>query len=949
MKSALLIGRSSDLEVLAGLCRSDRGVGSLLVGASEIGRSSVLGELAEQLRSTRKVHELGPGNSVGELLTILAVQAEHSTRPDSLAGALRRGLADSPCVLLVDDFERLDSLTRRTLEQLARLTPPAGSSWIISVTPPAAARFPRCARHTLAALSKSDMAIFIRMDLGGEPDETLEEWLVAHAGGSPRRLRLLALILAVTGLLKKQEGRLEATRLPADPMADVLSALESLPEDGRVLLELGCLADEPFSFEVLIHASGLSRERAERAAGVLSEGGLLEVRPHPPLCRASRSRHSVEGFRIGPTELRKLVSTGLPDRTRRRHHGRLAGALEVLGGTAAERGRQLARAGKSSDAAWLLMEGGRQAHDQGLLEEALQLWETAASCLLLGDPIPGVARADTLLALGRAEEAERALARLNDSPEVRRARIDAFLAREDWEEAGRLCEQFLETTPTKGDLELRLARVLTHRGDREGAIAALERALPEVGPEARLSLGRLSLATGDVRRLRAAVQPLLEHPELRFEALLLLAEGEQMGGRGSAGRERLQEAAALAAQEKVPEREARVHLLQASSLRDEGDLVWAADACEQAVTLLRPAGESLALIEALEQLLRVLLEQAKPAEAEKALRELVAVSDVLEELGPRIGARLRLGRLQIENGRAGEAVDWLNQAAELARGSEQAEILTVLATVKRLQGDDQEALAVAERAVTLAREAASSELLAASLVTVGELSVDAQQWSRARETLEEARGLLPEDPLLLKALARLHEQGARRQVPGLTVEEARRIRGSTRTRPDLPVSPGRLLPWLGAAVALALFALWPRPGILQVESHPAGAVVVVDGERHQAPCKVRLAPGSHEVKVALQGHRPHLERVELSAGQSFKLVARLESASGAVRFSTQPGGARVYLEGRLKGVSPLELKGLPPGRFKVLVVKPGYLHYVGAVEVVAGKTRNLAVNLRQAP
>ncbi|GMU51569.1 MAG: hypothetical protein AMXMBFR33_07150 [Candidatus Xenobia bacterium] len=930
MTSALLIGRSSDLEVLAGLCRSDRGVGLLLVGASEIGRSSVMGELAEQLRSSRKVLELGPNTCVGELLEALAVKAEHPTRPASLAGALRRGLAGSQCVLLVDDFERLDSLTRRTLEQLARLTPPAGSSWIISVTPPAAVRFPRCARQTLPPLSNSDMSTLIRMELKGEPGESLEEWLVARSGGSPRRLRLLALILAVTGLLKKRGGQLEASRLPTDPMADVLSALESLDEDARLLLELGCLADEPFSFEVLVHASGLSRDRAERAARLLSDGGLLE------------------GFRIGPTELRKLVSTGLPDRTRRRHHGRLADALEALAGTAAERGRQLARAGKSSDAAWLLMEAGRQAHDRGLLEEALQLWETAASCLLLGDPIPGVARADTLLALGRAEEAERALARLNDSPEVRRAQIDALIAREEWDEAGRLCEQALETTPTKGELELRLARVLTHRGDREGAIAALERALPEVGPEARLSLGRLSLATGDVRRLRASVQPLLEHPELRFEALLLLAEGEQMGGRGSAGRERLQEAAALANQEKVPEREARVHLLQAGSLRDEGDLVWAAEACEQAVTLLRPAGESLVLTEALEQLLRLRLEQNKPSEAETVLRELVAVSDVLDESGPRARARLRLGRLQIENGRAAEAVDSLSQAAELARGSEQAEILTVLATAKRLQGNSQEAIAVAEQAVTRAREAASSELLAASLVTVGELSVDAQQWSRAREALEEARGLLPEDPGLSKALARLHEQGALHQVPGLSAEEARRIRRTTRTRAQLPVNPRRILPWLGAAVALALFMLWPRPGIVQVESHPPGAAVVVDGKRHQAPCTLKLSPGSHEVKVALQGYKSHVERVELSAGQSFKLVARLESASGAVRFSTQPKGARIYLEGRLKGVSPLELKGLPPRRFQVLVVKPGYLDYLGAVDVVAGKTRNLSVNLKQA-
>ncbi len=935
MKSALLIGRSSDLEELAGACRSDRGVGLLLVGASEIGRSSVLCELAEQLRAAKMaVHELGPRDSVGDLLETLAVRAEHPTQPSSLAGAMRRGLASSPCVLLVDDYERLDSLTQRTLEHLARLTPPAGSGWILSVTPPAAARFARCARRTLPALSDSDMSTLIRMELKGEPSEALEEWLLARSGGSPRRLRLVAMVLALSGLLKRRAGNLEAPRLPADPMADVVSALEALDEDARLLLEMACLTDEPFSLEVIVHASGLSRERAEHAARLLTDGGLLEE------------------YRIGPTELRRLLSTDLPDRVKRRHHGRLAEALEALGGTAAERGRQLARAGKSSDAAWLLMEGGRQAQDRGLLEEALLLWETAASCLLLGDPNPGVARADTLLALGRAEEAERVLGRLNESPEVRRAMIDARLAREEWEEAGRLCEQALQANPSRAELELRLAEVLTHQGDREGAIAAFERALPEVGPEARLKLGRLSLATGDVRRLRASVQPLLDNPALRFEALLLLAEGEQMGGRGSAGRERLQEAAALAAQEKLPEREARVHRLQASALRDEGDLVWAADACEQAVSLLRPAGESPALVEALEQLFSLRLEQQKQAEAEKLLRELVAVSDVMDEPAPRARARLRLGRLQIENHRALEAVDSLSQATELAPESElRAEILTELATARRLQGAGEMALEAADRAVTEARAAASSDVLARALVALGELSVDAQRWNQAQQALEEARGLLPDDPRLLKALSRLHEEGALHQVPGLSVEEARRLRRTTRER-TTPVLPWRLWPWLGgslALVALAIFALWPRPGILQVESHPTGAVVLVDGKRHQAPCALKLDSGSHEVKIALQGYKTHLERVELGAGQSFKLVARLESASGAVRFTTRPGGAKIYLEGRLKGVSPLELKGLPPKHFKVLVVKEGYLDYAGAVDVVAGKTRNLSVDLKKAP
>ena len=132
-------------------------------------------------------------------------------------------------------------------------------------------------------------------------------------------------------------------------------------------------------------------------------------------------------------------------------------------------------------------------------------------------------------------------------------------------------------------------------------------------------------------------------------------------------------------------------------------------------------------------------------------------------------------------------------------------------------------------------------------------------------------------------------------------------------------------------------------------SDPPGSVVLVDGVKYKSPCDLQLKPGAHEVKVAQQGYKTHQERVVLDAGQKFKLMARLESVSGGVSLSTQPKGANVFLEGKPRGVTPLELKGLPPQRFSSKVVKEGYKPYVGAVEVVAGKTRNVAVNLEKIP
>ncbi len=717
----MLLGRAHDLEKLAELCRS--GAAVLLVARPEIGRSVFLRELAQRLQADgTRVHLLGPGRTIHDLIEALGTRAEHPTRPESLAAAVRRGLP--PSVLLADDVERLDSLTQRTLQQLAMLTPPGRTSWLFSVT--SNEGWPRCQRYELQPLSDKDLSLLIPAD----------EHLVRLAGGSPRQL--LALSKLGPGL-----------------------TLDQLDDEALHVLYLAVLADEPFTLDLLHRASGMSQDAFDHAVFTLKESGLLE-----------------DG-RVGPPQIK---NQSLPDRVRRQLHAKLAEALE--GGSPAQRGRHLARAGKSSDAAWLLLEGARQAQSAGQLQEALQLYDAAAGSMLLGDPTVGVPRAETLLAMERADEAEQALKRLNESPELLPARIDVLLAKSDWDGADQLCRG-----SDHPQVLIRKARIEEHRGNRAEAIACLERA----GPQARLELGRLCLKSGDMKRLKVAVEPLLEDAQTRFEALMLLGEAAQLGGRGTAGRERMEEAAALAAQQKLPEREAAVRLRQARGLQAEGDLAWATDACQRAVELLRPGGEGPALSEALELLGRLRLEQNQPQEAEQLFRE--------------AGAGLSLGRLMLKEKRADDAVGVLTEAAEHG----DVEALVELADTTRDP-------ATAAQAVEAARPLDKPDLLGKALVIQGELAVARKDWPLALESLQQAHCLIS-TARLNEALARMHEQGARNEVPGMRLSEAQRFRKLA--RPQRP--PGRF-PWVGlvAAILLAIAltaAFWPRPDKL-VQASP---------------------------------------------------------------------------------------------------------------------------------
>ncbi len=73
-----------------------------------------------------------------------------------------------------------------------------------------------------------------------------------------------------------------------------------------------------------------------------------------------------------------------------------------------------------------------------------------------------------------------------------------------------------------------------------------------------------------------------------------------------------------------------------------------------------------------------------------------------------------------------------------------------------------------------------------------------------------------------------------------------------------------------------------------------------------------------------------------------------EEAEGGVSISTSPAGASVFVDGRLRGQSPLEIGALLVGDHRVKLVKDGYLENSRVLVVEADGTTDLDVTLTEA-
>jgi tetratricopeptide (TPR) repeat protein len=158
--------------------------------------------------------------------------------------------------------------------------------------------------------------------------------------------------------------------------------------------------------------------------------------------------------------------------------------------------------------------------------------------------------------LGELDEARR-LARLALAQDAGRAEIHSFLAglylHEDrMEEGAEALKEALELRPDHAPDTRRLGMVLDHLGDRQGALACLERALAAAPQDAitRLVLGRLLLDLGEAGKAAEQLRTACELDPEQGGAFYALAEAQTRLGDTAGARESLARFQVLKRQER---------------------------------------------------------------------------------------------------------------------------------------------------------------------------------------------------------------------------------------------------------------------------------------------------------------------------------------------------------------------------------------------------------------
>lgn len=140
-------------------------------------------------------------------------------------------------------------------------------------------------------------------------------------------------------------------------------------------------------------------------------------------------------------------------------------------------------------------------------------------------------------------------------------------------------------------------------------------------------------------------------------------------------------------------------------------------------------------------------------------------------------------------------------------------------------------------------------------------------------------------------------------------------------------------------------------GTLEINSMTEGANVMVDGvEIGTIPFDkpVRLKAGKHTLKITKQGYTEYLDVFTVNRGQKTSLDIDLLPFAGVVKIIANVEDARVFIDGKFEGTTPLEREVLI-GKRSIRVRKAGYYEHIGDFRSIAGKTKTIRIKLKPMP
>ena len=128
-------------------------------------------------------------------------------------------------------------------------------------------------------------------------------------------------------------------------------------------------------------------------------------------------------------------------------------------------------------------------------------------------------------------------------------------------------------------------------------------------------------------------------------------------------------------------------------------------------------------------------------------------------------------------------------------------------------------------------------------------------------------------------------------------------------------------------------------GKLHITSKPSQARLFIDGKHvGQTAFRGTYAVGNHAIRLERDGYQPYEDHIVITKGKLTEKHVPLVVSPCMLNITSEPSGAQVFLNDQLRGTTPLILKDLPAGSYKIAVAHDGYDQMEETLDLAAGSS-----------
>lgn len=132
--------------------------------------------------------------------------------------------------------------------------------------------------------------------------------------------------------------------------------------------------------------------------------------------------------------------------------------------------------------------------------------------------------------------------------------------------------------------------------------------------------------------------------------------------------------------------------------------------------------------------------------------------------------------------------------------------------------------------------------------------------------------------------------------------------------------------------------------------NPRNAIVQIDNiYLEKVPVNYKLDSGIHTLTVQLGGYDTKIINVELKPYERKVLHVVLQEKKGGIDISSDPSGATVLINGKVKGQTPIIINDLTVGSYLITVTNPDYIKYKKYIVIESDTIKKIKANLLLKP